>query len=113
MFCFDRLYSAADPPEMSGTISDLQKKKKTRFPLSRIKKLMQLNDEVGKTTATVPVIVSKGIELFLADIVAKTMKAAEAHKTFKIQPCHLQEVIENELEVYGFLKDIVVERVDE
>ncbi|CAH8451281.1 unnamed protein product [Schistosoma turkestanicum] len=33
----------------------------SRFPTTRIKKIMQLDEEIGKLTATVPPVVSKAI----------------------------------------------------
>ncbi|KAI4291602.1 Dr1-associated corepressor [Pancytospora philotis] len=98
---------------MSEKLSALQKKKKTRFPLSRIKKLMQLNEEIGKTTATVPVIISRGIELFLSDIVTKAMRVAEDQGVSKIQLGHVQKVVDGEPEIYGFLGEVLTEKTDE
>lgn len=90
-------------------MSDLQRKKKTRFPISRIKKLMQLNEDIGKTTATVPVVLSKAIELFLEELLNKMM--ADAHNTNKgngnkILPNNFKSVISDNNELYGFLKDV-------
>ncbi|KAI5169362.1 Dr1-associated corepressor [Pancytospora epiphaga] len=91
---------------MTETLSALQKKKKTRFPISRIKKLIQLNEDVGKTTTTVPVILSRAIELFLGELLEKTTKMAEKQEVNKIQLSHLQEVVKNEPGLYEFLKNI-------
>ena len=51
------------------TILNLQEKKKTRFPLSRIKKISQEDENIGKTSSTVPVALSKACELFIEEII--------------------------------------------
>ena len=91
---------------MGEALTDLQKKKKTRFPISRIRKLIQLNENVGKATAAVPVVLSKALELFLSDLSKKLMAAAEQHKTTKIVPAHFEEVLAENEELYGFLKSV-------
>lgn len=92
--------------EAAETHSTLQKKKKTRFPISRIKKLIQQNEDVGKTTATVPVILSKCIEQFLTELLSKMTKVAEAQKSNKVQLNHFYEVVRGGEERYEFLKNV-------
>lgn len=98
---------------MTEALSALQKKKKTRFPISRIKKLMQLNEDVGKTTTTVPVILSRAIELFLAELLEKTVGVAAGQGATKIQLSHFHEVVEKNPDLYEFLKNVGKEKVEE
>uniref|UniRef100_A0A1B6I3Z1 Transcription factor CBF/NF-Y/archaeal histone domain-containing protein n=1 Tax=Homalodisca liturata TaxID=320908 RepID=A0A1B6I3Z1_9HEMI len=97
---------------MAETLSTLQKKKKTRFPISRIKKLMQMNEDVGKTTTTVPVILSRAIELFLGEILEKTVGVAEDQGAAKIQLSHFHEVVEKNPSLYEFLKGVGREKTE-
>lgn len=90
--------------EMS--LTELQKKKKTRFPISRVKKLIQQNEEIGKTSVTVPVVLSKSVELLFDELIEKMMEKAVAKKRSKIQIQDLQSIIEDEPERYFFLKDL-------
>lgn len=94
---------------MPESLSELQKKKKTRFPISRIKKLIQQNDEIGKTAATVPVILSKSIELFLTDLIGRLCKELGDKKGGKIQIAHLKGLIDREKDLYGFLRPVLKE----
>ncbi len=89
---------------MSENLTDLQKKKKTRFPISRIRRLVQLNEDVGKTTSTVPVVLSKGIELFLTEILSKLLDIAKEKDTTKICNQHFLDLIASDKNKYGFLK---------
>jgi hypothetical protein len=88
------------------TISELQLKKKTKFPLTRIKKIMQQNEDVGKASVTVPVVISKALELLFFELIGKMKKNAEARKSFKIVAEDLKDVITSNPEEYGFLSKI-------
>ncbi|VDK34031.1 unnamed protein product [Taenia asiatica] len=41
---------------------------------ARIKKIMQLDDEIGKLSATVPPVVSRALELFIEQLLTKAYK---------------------------------------
>lgn len=88
------------------TISELQQKKKTKFPLTRIKKIMQQNEDVGKASITVPVVLSKAIELLFAQLIAKMKESADERKSHKIIAEDLQDVIAGNPDQYGFLASI-------
>ena len=88
------------------TLTLLQKKKKTRFPISRIKKLIQQNEDIGKTTSTVPVVLSRSIELFMEGVISKMIQKADSGKTTKINTDHLMSVIKENEDLYWFLKDL-------
>ena len=44
---------------------------------ARIKKIMQMDDDVGKVAAPVPVIISKSLELFVEDLLANANAVIE------------------------------------
>lgn len=88
------------------TISELQQKKKTKFPLTRIKRIMQQNEDVGKASITVPVVLSKAIELLFAELMAKMKKKADERKSKKIVAQDLKDVISSNPEEYAFLDSI-------
>ncbi|KAM0679665.1 hypothetical protein GINT2_002073 [Glugoides intestinalis] len=91
-------------PLSETTLSELQKKKKTRFPLSRIKKIIQQNEDVGKAAITVPVVLSKAIELFFEQIICKLVQSSEKRQSKKIQVQDLKSVVEEYEHLYGFMK---------
>jgi len=92
-----------------SSLTELQKKRKTRFPISRVKKLVQQNEDIGKTSVTVPVVLSKAIELFFAQFISKMIEKAKTRKSNKIQILDFKGVIEENLEHYFFLKDMLKE----
>ena len=46
----------------------MKAKTKSRFPPGRIKRIMQLDEEVGKVAAVVPVLVSRAVEIFMQSL---------------------------------------------
>ncbi|KAI9125787.1 hypothetical protein K1719_003205 [Acacia pycnantha] len=58
----------------------MRKKLDTRFPASRIKKIMQADEDVGKIALAVPVLVSKALELFLQDLCDRTYEVTQRSK---------------------------------
>ncbi len=91
----------------SEDISEIQLKKKTRFPISRIKRIILQDDEIGKTTTTVHVILSRACELFLQDIVKEISK-----ENSKVTLDLVYELIERE-QKYSFLKELVSKKNNE
>ncbi|KAH9410679.1 hypothetical protein HK407_12g18110 [Ordospora pajunii] len=63
---------------------DAQKKKLTRFPISRLKRIMQMNEDIGKIGASVPVVASKAIEMFLSEVVELVLKEAKSKNTSRM-----------------------------
>lgn len=50
------------------------KKRKTRFPMARIKRIMQSDEDIGKVSTSAPVVLSKAIELFMKELVTSCTK---------------------------------------
>lgn len=82
-----------------------QKKKLTRFPISRLKRIMQLNEDIGKIGASVPVVASKAIEMFLTEMVGLTLAEAKARSSSRMQPEFILKAIESNPK-FGFLKSM-------
>ncbi|KAL5970994.1 Dr1-associated corepressor [Taenia solium] len=83
-----------------------KRKFSAKFPTARIKKIMQLDDEIGKLSATVPPVVSRALELFIEQLLTKAYKLTVSRNSKTILPSYLKEVIDNE-EVFAFLKPLV------
>ncbi|KAF8127852.1 histone-fold-containing protein [Boletus edulis] len=82
------------------------KNKQTKFPVARIKKIMQKDEEVGKVAQATPVVISKALELFLAMIVEEASKVTLERGSKKIEGYHLKHAVET-TEMLDFLKEIV------
>ncbi|KAJ2490763.1 hypothetical protein IWW37_002866 [Coemansia sp. RSA 2050] len=90
----------------------MRKKDKTKFPVARIKKIMQTDEEVGKMAQATPVLISKSLELFMQSIVDDVCRHARVCNSRKITPTHLRRCVES-TECYDFLKDVVESVVDD
>ncbi|GAA95522.1 uncharacterized protein L969DRAFT_85195 [Mixia osmundae IAM 14324] len=84
----------------------MKRGKGTAFPVARIKKIMQQDEEVGKVAASAPVAVSKALEMFLQDLLEKSLEHARSLGSRKITNVHLKHVI-TEVESFDFLADAV------
>ncbi|KAG1824681.1 histone-fold-containing protein, partial [Suillus subaureus] len=94
------------------------KNKQTKFPVARIKKIMQKDEEVGKVAQATPVVICtslytdlsvispKALELFLAMIVDEATKVTVERGAKKVEAYHLKHAIET-TEMLDFLKEIV------
>ena len=51
------------------------------FPRTRIQHLMRSDEDVGKMAASVPTMVGRAVELFVAELVAQTHAQAQATAT--------------------------------
>ncbi|GAA5981188.1 hypothetical protein JCM11641_003141 [Rhodosporidiobolus odoratus] len=83
-----------------------KKSNQARFPLARIKKMIQADEDVGKVAQATPVVVSKSIELFLASLIDACVKDAEQRQSNKLTPWGLKRAI-NATPTLDFCADIV------
>ncbi|SZF00927.1 unnamed protein product [Blumeria hordei] len=83
---------------------------KTKFPVARIKRIMQADEEVGKVAQVTPVAVSKALELFMIALVSGAADKAREKGSKKVSAQHLKMVVEGQPERFDFLAEIV-ERV--
>ncbi|KAJ7583332.1 histone-fold-containing protein [Mycena floridula] len=87
------------------------KNKQTKFPVARIKKIMQKDEEVGKVAQATPIVISnsvaaKALELFLGLIVEEASKVTTNRGSKKVEAYHLKHAVET-TEMLDFLKEIV------
>ncbi|KAF8063365.1 histone-fold-containing protein [Lyophyllum atratum] len=82
------------------------KNKQTKFPVARIKKIMQKDEEVGKVAQATPIVISKALELFLGLIIDEANKVTSERGSKKVEAYHLKHAVET-TEMLDFLKEIV------
>lgn len=79
---------------------------KTHFPAARIKKIMQLDDDIGKVAQVTPVIVGRALEIFMANLVECAIIELRKQGVKRILASHIRAAVEN-LEQFDFLVDSV------
>ncbi|KAF2198047.1 histone-fold-containing protein [Delitschia confertaspora ATCC 74209] len=84
---------------------------KTKFPVARIKRIMQADDDVGKVAQVTPVVVSKALELFMISLVTKSAAEAKARSSKRVTAAHLKQAVEKD-EQFDFLSEIVSKVAD-
>ncbi|TCD70370.1 hypothetical protein EIP91_003722 [Steccherinum ochraceum] len=82
------------------------KNKQTKFPVARIKRIMQKDEEVGKVAQATPIVISKALELFLGLIIDEANKVTAERGSKKVEAYHLKHAVEN-VDMLDFLKEIV------
>ncbi|EEA27378.1 hypothetical protein TMatcc_004335 [Talaromyces marneffei ATCC 18224] len=78
---------------------------KTKFPVARIKRIMQADEEVGKVAQVTPIAVSKALELFMISLVTKAAQEARDRNSKRVTAAHLKQAVAKD-EVLDFLADI-------
>ncbi|KFK26401.1 hypothetical protein AALP_AA8G243800 [Arabis alpina] len=89
----------------------MKKKLSTRFPATRIKKIMQTDEDVGKIAMAVPLLVSKALELFLQDLCNHTYDVTVSRGAKTVNSVHLKQCV-HAFNVFDFLKDTVAKVPD-
>ncbi|KAF2015478.1 histone-fold-containing protein [Aaosphaeria arxii CBS 175.79] len=84
---------------------------KNHFPVARIKRIMQADDDVGKVAQVTPVVVSKALELFMISLVTKAAAEAKAKNSKRVGTAHLKQAITKD-EQFDFLSEIVSKVAD-
>ncbi|XP_074158753.1 LOW QUALITY PROTEIN: uncharacterized protein LOC141562648 [Sminthopsis crassicaudata] len=82
-----------------------------RFPGARIKKIMQTDEEIGKVSAAVPLIISRALELFLESLLKKAGQVTQSQNAKTMTISHLKQCMELEQQ-FDFLKDLVAAILD-
>ncbi|KAI7852337.1 histone-fold-containing protein [Circinella umbellata] len=82
----------------------MKKKYKTKFPVARIKKIMQLDEDVGKVAQATPVLIS--LELFMQSLIDQACQETRQRNAKRLSAAHLKKTIET-VEQFDFLKDVV------
>lgn len=99
---------AASPP--SGPPQTFEVK--TKFPVARIKRIMQADEDVGKVAQATPTAVSKALELFIISLVTKGAAEARIKNSKKVTASHLKAALLKEPQM-DFLNDICEKVSDE
>eukprot|EP00894_Picocystis_sp_ML_P001388 jgi/Pico_ML_1/51905/g368.t2 len=73
---------------------------------SRVKRVMQGDEDVGKIAHASPVLIAKALELFLEDLCHKVAETTTERGARTISPGHLKQCILKH-EKFDFLKDVV------
>ncbi|PVI04431.1 histone-fold-containing protein [Periconia macrospinosa] len=81
------------------------------FPVARIKRIMQADDDVGKVAQVTPVVVSKALELFMISLVTKAAAEAKARNSKRVGAIHLKHAVTKD-EQFDFLNEIVSKVAD-
>ncbi|KAL9127203.1 MAG: hypothetical protein Q9217_003876 [Psora testacea] len=84
---------------------------KTKFPVARIKRIMQADEDVGKVSQVTPTAVSKALELFIISMVLKSSAVARSKSSKRVTAAHLKQAVQND-EQMDFLADIVAKVPD-
>lgn len=84
----------------------------TKFPVARIKRIMQLDEDIGKVAQAAPTAVAKALELFMVDLVAKGAANAKEQNSKRVTATHLKSALLADPQ-YDFLNEICENVPDE
>lgn len=80
-----------------------KKKGTSYFPVARIKKMMQADEDVGKIATTTPILVGKALECMIEDVLTAAANVAISRRAKTVQPAHLREAIDA-ADAFDFLR---------
>ncbi|ESO02352.1 hypothetical protein HELRODRAFT_135743, partial [Helobdella robusta] len=83
-----------------------KKKYSSRFPPTRVKKIIQKDEEIGKVAAAVPVIISRTLELFIESLIKKTNDLVISKNAKTLTPQHIKETVLQDTK-FKFLSELV------
>ncbi len=70
-------------------MSGASKKIRTFLPKAKIKQMMQKDEDVGKIAADVPIMISRGLELFLQQLVQRAHEIAAQRGSKMLSAQHM------------------------
>jgi len=73
---------------------------------ARIKKIMQMDEDVGKVAQATPVLISKALELFMQSLIDHACQETRSRNAKRMSVSHLKKTIMT-TEQFDFLKDVV------
>lgn len=94
---------ALDVPTAAGPSYGIEVR--TKFPVARIKRIMQADEDVGKVAQATPTAVSKALELFIISLVMKGAAEARGKNSKKVTASHLKAALMKEPQM-DFLSEI-------
>ncbi len=83
----------------------------TRISHSRVRALLMANEDVGRMTVDVPVVVARALELFVEDLVLSGAVAAAEHGATTITPRLLADAVKAH-PFFDFLTDLTAAAAD-
>ncbi|KAL0206860.1 hypothetical protein P9112_012571 [Eukaryota sp. TZLM1-RC] len=97
------------PLPSTGSFSAKRSSRKSDsvFPLARIKKIIQSNEDIGKMNSAVPTAVATSVNLFITGLVKEAASLAQVHGARILKNNHLRECIEKHPDKYRFLQEIL------
>jgi hypothetical protein len=123
-----------EPPELPTPSLAAGVEVKTKFPVARIKRIMQADEDVGKVAQVTPIAVctylhrpyhssvlkamltywalAKALELFMISLVTKAAKEAKNRNSKRVTASHLKQAVAKD-EVLDFLADIIAKVPDQ
>lgn len=87
------------------------RKYQARFPPARIKKIMRTDKEVGKVAASVPVVISRALELFAEELIRQAGIVTISRGSRTLSPAHLKQCVFG-VRRFDFLHDVVAAVAD-
>ncbi|CAI8054758.1 Dr1-associated corepressor [Geodia barretti] len=88
-----------------------RRKFESTFPAARIKKIMQLDDDVGRVASSVPVVISRAVEIFLQALLTRGADYAATRNAKTLTVGHLKHCIEQEKQ-WDFLRELTAKISD-
>ncbi|KAF9198726.1 hypothetical protein BGZ49_000374, partial [Haplosporangium sp. Z 27] len=73
---------------------------------ARIKKIMQMDEDVGKVAQATPILISKALELFMQSLIDEACMETRAKNAKRLTAAHLKKTILDK-DQFDFLRDIV------
>lgn len=83
-----------------------KKKYDARFSPSRIKKIMQSDEEVGKIGSSVPLIMSKALEMFIESLLKEASAVTKSRNSRTLTTADLKTAV-NRKEEFVILRDLL------
>lgn len=93
---------------------------KTSFPVARIKRIMQADEDIGKVAQVTPHVVSRALELFMIKLISASAAQAQGPVAAaggggkgpkRIQAQHLKKAVASD-ETFDFLQEIIAKVPD-
>ncbi|PNS16115.1 hypothetical protein CAC42_4516 [Sphaceloma murrayae] len=79
---------------------------KTKFPVARIKRIMQADEDVGKVAQVTPVVMAKALELFMIRLITASSDVAKARNSKRVMTQHMKAAVMQD-EQFDNLREIV------
>ncbi|KAF4551529.1 DNA polymerase epsilon subunit C-like protein 2 [Elsinoe fawcettii] len=79
---------------------------KTKFPVARIKRIMQADEDVGKVAQVTPVVMAKALELFMIRLITASSDVAKSRNSKRVMTQHMKQAVMQD-EQFDNLREIV------